>query len=304
MNFDEMADKLSAHPDFKVKRRLVPILDFGPGSGAPTKRVLILDTETTGLDWRAENIIELAMLSVNVDMQTGQPVGVVEVYEDFEDPGRPIPAEIVKLTGITTQDVKGQKLKEAKIIDMVERADLIVAHNAGFDRPFVENRLEVFEHKAWACSFASINWKAQGLGSAKLEFLCSELGWFYDAHRAQVDCHALLRVLSSPLKAQPEDMPLTGLQQLFKSAEQARTVVKAFGSPFETKDKLKARGYRWDAEAKVWFTAVKSAEALEAEAEWLKSQVYGGRAARIGLETQDALVQFSSRSGQSGDRVL
>ena len=304
MNFDEMADKLSAHPDFKVKRRLVPILDFGPGSGAPTKRVLILDTETTGLDWRAENIIELAMLSVAVDLQTGQPVGVVEVYEDFEDPGRPIPAEIVKLTGITNQDVKGQKLNEAKIIDMVQRADLIVAHNAGFDRPFVENRLEVFEHKAWACSFAGINWKSQGLGSAKLEFLCSELGWFYDAHRAQVDCHALLRVLSAPLKAQPDDMPSTGLQQLFKSAEQARTVVKAFGSPFETKDKLKARGYRWDAEAKVWSTAVKSAEALEAEADWLKSQVYGGRAARIGLETQDALVQFSSRSGKSGDRVL
>ena len=304
MNFDEMADKLSAHPDFKVKRRLVPILDFGPGSGAPTKRVLILDTETTGLDWRAENIIELAMLSVAVDMQTGQPVGVVEVYEDFEDPGRPIPPEIVKLTGITSQDVKGQKLNEAKIIDMVQRADLIVAHNASFDRPFVENRLEVFEHKAWACSFAGINWKAQGLGSAKLEFLCSELGWFYDAHRAQVDCHALLRVLSAPLKAQPDDMPSTGLQQLFKSAEQARTVVKAFGSPFETKDKLKARGYRWDAEAKVWSTAVMSVEALEAEADWLKSQVYGGRAARIGLETQDALVQFSSRSGKSGDRVL
>ena len=304
MNFDEMADKLSAHPDFKVKRRLVPILDFGPGSGAPTKRVLILDTETTGLDWRAENIIELAMLSVAVDLQTGQPVGVVEVYEDFEDPGRPIPAEIVKLTGITNQDVKGQKLNEAKIIDMVQRADLIVAHNASFDRPFVENRLEVFEHKAWACSFAGINWKAQGLGSAKLEFLCSELGWFYDAHRAQVDCHALLRVLSAPLKAQPDDMPSTGLQQLFKSAEQARTVVKAFGSPFETKDKLKARGYRWDAEAKVWTTAVMSVEALEAEADWLKSQVYGGRAARIGLETQDALVQFSSRSGKSGDRVL
>ncbi len=304
MNFDEMADKLSAHPDFKVKRRLVPVLDFGPASGGPTKRVLILDTETTGLDWHAENIIELAMLAVDVDLQTGLPVGAVEVYEDFEDPGRPIPAEIVKLTGITNQDVEGQKLNEDKIKEMVQGADLIVAHNAGFDRPFVENRLEVFEHKAWACSFAGINWKAQGLGSAKLEFLCSELGWFYDAHRAQVDCHALLRVLSSPLKAQPDDMPSTGLQQLFKAAEQARTVVKAFGSPFETKDKLKARGYRWDAEAKVWYTAVKSADALESEAEWLKSQVYGGRAARIGLETQDALVQFSSRSGKSGDRVL
>lgn len=304
MNFDDMADQLSAHPDFKVKRRLLPILNFGPATGGPTRRVLILDTETTGLDWRAESIIELAMLAVDVDLQTGKPVGEVEVYEDFEDPGRPIPPEIVKLTGITSQDVKGQKLNEAKIKDMVERADLIVAHNAGFDRPFVENRLEVFEHKAWACSFQGINWKAQGMGSAKLEFLCSELGWFYDAHRAQVDCHALLRVLSSPLQAEQSEGSSTGLQQLFKAAENARTVVKAFGSPFETKDKLKARGYRWDAEARVWYTAVKSAEALDAEAEWLKSEVYGGRAARIGLETQDALVQFSSRSGKSGDRIL
>ena len=304
MNFDDMADQLSAHPDFKVKRRLLPILNFGPGTGGPTRRVLVLDTETTGLDWRAECIIELAMLAVDVDLETGKPVGEVEVYEDFEDPGRPIPPEIVKLTGITSQDVKGQKLNEAKIKDMVERADLIVAHNAGFDRPFVENRLEVFEHKAWACSFQGINWKAQGMGSAKLEFLCSELGWFYDAHRAQVDCHALLRVLSSPLQSDNSEGSSTGLQQLFKAAENARTVVKAFGSPFETKDKLKARGYRWDAEARVWYTAVKSAEALDAEAEWLKSEVYGGRAARIGLETQDARVQFSSRSGKSGDRIL
>ena len=304
MNFDDMADQLSAHPDFKVKRRLVPILDFGPGTGGPTQRVLILDTETTGLDWRAESIIELAMLAVDVDMQTGKPVGEVEVYEDFEDPGRPIPPEIVKLTGITTQDVKGQRLNEEKIKDMVERADLIVAHNAGFDRPFVENRLEVFEHKAWACSFQGIDWKAQGLGSAKLEFLCSELGWFYDAHRAQVDCHALLRVLSTPLKSDKPEGAVTGLLQLFEGSQNARTVVKAFGSPFETKDKLKSRGYRWDAEARVWYTAVKSAAALDAEAEWLKAEVYGGRAARIGLETQDARVQFSSRSGKSGDRIL
>jgi len=304
MNFEDMADQLASHPDYKVKRRLVPILNFGSASGGPTKRVLILDTETTGLDWRSENIIELAMLAVDVDMATGVPVGEVEVYEDFEDPGRPIPPEITKLTGITTQDVKGQKLDEAQIKNMVERADLIVAHNAGFDRPFVENRLELFEHKAWACSFQGINWKTQGLGSAKLEFLCSELGWFYDAHRAQVDCHALLRVLSSPLKNDNQESSMTGLLQLFKASENARTIVKAFGSPFETKDKLKARGYRWDAEARVWYTAVKSAEALDVEAEWLKSEVYAGRAARIGLETQDARVQFSSRSGKSGDRVL
>ena len=51
MNFEDMAMQLAAHPDYKVKRRLVPILNFGPGTGGPTKRILVLDTETTGLDW-------------------------------------------------------------------------------------------------------------------------------------------------------------------------------------------------------------------------------------------------------------
>ena len=298
MNFEDMADQLAAHPDYKVKRRLVPILNFGPASGGPTKRVLILDTETTGLDWRSENIIELAMLAVDVDMTTGLPVGEVEVYEDFEDPGRPIPAEITKLTGITSQDVKGQKLDEAKIKNMVERADLIVAHNAGFDRPFVENRLEVFEHKAWACSFQGIDWKTQGLGSAKLEFLCSELGWFYDAHRAQVDCHALLRVLSAPLKAAENAQPLTGLQQLFKSAQNARTIVKALGSPFETKDKLKARNYRWSAELRCWSRVVSGETEKQQELDWLKNHVYGQRSARVEVETTGGTVRHSNRVGQ------
>ena len=190
------------------------------------------------------------------------------------------------------------------LLAMLDGADLVLAHNAGFDRPFVETRLPQFAALNWACSFADIDWRKEGHGSAKLEYLAMEKGWFYDAHRAQVDCHALLRVLSAPLKAAENAQPLTGLQQLFKSAQNARTIVKALGSPFETKDKLKARGYRWDAEARVWYTAVKSAEALDAEAAWLKTEVYAGRAARIGLETQDALVQFSSRSGKSGDRVL
>ena len=78
MNFEEMADQLAAHPDYKVKRRLIPILNFGAGTGGPTKRVLVLDTETTGLDWRSESIIELAMLAVDIDLQTGHPVGDVE----------------------------------------------------------------------------------------------------------------------------------------------------------------------------------------------------------------------------------
>ena len=289
-----MAQTLQAHPDYKVLRRLVPCLDYGPAApGAVTRRLVILDTETTGLDPRNEQIIELAMLSVDVDTATGLPVGMVEIYEDFEDPGKPIPPAIVQITGIDSAMVQGHRLNDARVNEMVARADLIVAHNAGFDRPFVEARLPVFVGKAWACSFAGIDWKAQGAGSAKLEFLAHECGLFYDAHRAQVDCHALLQVLARPL---PKDAQ-TGLARLIDAAQNTRYKLRAVGAPFESKDKLKARGYRWDGEGRVWSTTLPSTEALQAEGAWLKEQVYGARAARVVVEALDSRVQFSARAG-------
>lgn len=289
-----MAQTLEAHPDYKVLRRLVPCLDYGPAlPGAITRRMLILDTETTGLDQRSEHIIELAMLAVDVDTATGLPVGPVEIYEDFEDPGKPIPPAIVQITGIDSEMVKGHRLNDERINDMVARADVIVAHNAGFDRPFVEARLPVFIGKSWACSFAHIDWKAQGSGSAKLEFLAHERGWFYDAHRAQVDCHALLQVLAKPLPKEAQ----TGLACLMSAAQNTRYKLRAVGAPFESKDKLKARGYRWDGEGRVWSTTLPSTEALEAEGAWLKEQVYGQRSARVLIEALDSRVQFSVRAG-------
>jgi DNA polymerase-3 subunit epsilon len=294
METERMARKLSAHPDYKVLRRLQPCLDYGPASpGVVTRRVLVLDTETTGLDQRSEQIIELAMLAVDVDVETGLPVGRVEIYEDFEDPGKPIPPAIVQITGIDSAMVQGHRLNEVRISEMVARADLIVAHNAGFDRPFVEARLPVFVGKSWACSFADIDWKAQGTGSAKLEFLAHESGWFYDAHRAQVDCHALLQVLARPLPKEPQ----TGLACLMAAAHNTRYKLRAVGAPFDSKDKLKARGYRWDAEGRVWSTTLPSQEALQAEGAWLKVAVYGSRSARVVIEALDSQVQFSGRQG-------
>jgi len=298
---ERMANQLQAHPDFKLLRRLRPCLNYGaPAPGATTRRVLILDTETTGLDARSEQIIELAMLAVEVDTATGLPVGEVEVYEDFEDPGKPIPLAIVQITGIDSAMVQGHRLNDARINEMVARADLIVAHNAGFDRPFVEARLPVFAGKSWACSFAGIDWKAQGTGSAKLEFLAHEAGWFYDAHRAQVDCHALLQVLARPLPKAAQ----TGLACLMAAAQNTRFKLRAVGAPFDSKDQLKARGYRWDAEGRVWSTTLPSFDALQAEGAWLKEMVYGSRTARVVIEALDSQVQFSARPGMISELQL
>ena len=296
---EAMAQALAQHPDFRVLRRLQPRTDYGPLKGQATQRVIVLDTETTGLDARQEKVIELAMLSVLVDTATGQPIGPVTLYESFEDPGKPIPPQITEITGIDDSMVQGQRIDDAAVTQLVEQADLIVAHNAGFDRPFVEARWPVFARKAWNCSFAGIDWKKEGSGSAKLEFLASERGWFYDAHRAQVDCHALLQVLSSPLSDGQ-----TGLSRLLAGAGQTRYKLRATGASLGATDKNKSRGYRWDGEGRVWWCSLPSDELLAAECTWLRAEVYGQRSARVQLEAMDSLVQFSSRAGIVSERTL
>ena len=69
---EELARLLESHPDYRVLRRLVPRTDFGVKPLGPVGRLVILDTETTGLDNRLDRIIELALLVVEVDTTTGE----------------------------------------------------------------------------------------------------------------------------------------------------------------------------------------------------------------------------------------
>ena len=297
---EAMAEVLDGHPDYRVLRRLKPRREFGHKRQGEIAKVLILDTETTGLDSSRDRIIELALILVDVDKATGLPLQVQEVFDELEDPGRPIPAEATRVTGITDAMVAGKRLDDARIAELMKGVDLVIAHNARFDRGFVEARLPAFAQLPWACSVAEIDWQAQGRGSAKLEFLAHELGFFYDAHRAEMDCHALLAVLAAPLPNTGE----TGLARLLAAAQSTSYRVQATGSPFASKDALRARGYRWDAERKVWHTLVGNQAALDAECEWLKKDVYGGRSARIDIERQTALERFSSRPGEALQRDL
>ena len=212
----------------------------------------------------------------------------------------PIPAIAQQVTGINDDMVRGHRLDDLAVQALVAQADLVVAHNAGFDRPFVEARFPGFAEKAWACSFADIDWQATGADSAKLAALAQNHGWFYDAHRAQVDCHALLQVLARPLG----QGTVTGLRRLIEAAAASSFRLRATGSPFDAKDLLKARGYRWDADAKVWFCTLADQSRLDAELAWLKAEVYGARAARVEVEVLDSRVRYSARPGTVSQRGL
>jgi DNA polymerase-3 subunit epsilon len=263
----------------------------------PSSRLLkaaILDTETTGTNPLVDKIIELGIVIVEYCPDTGQVYRVLETFDELEYPGIPIPAESTKIHGITDEMVNNTKINDSYVESLMADVSLVIAHNAIFDRVFVESRFPFFQKKAWACSFAQIPWKAEGFGSAGLEFLAYRFGFHFTGHRASVDCHALLEVLQS-------DMPGTGTKVLKLLLDKARIPdlkIWALNSSFESKDKLKERGYRWDGGRKTWCGTI-AVNDFEDEKNWLKTEIYSNRPFKIERETMDAFNRFSNRAGKS-----
>jgi DNA polymerase-3 subunit epsilon len=288
-----LAAELEAHPGYRVLRRLDVSGEWPALKGAGVSQAVVLDTETTGMDPAKDKVIELALVKFEYSRATGEVGRVLGVYDGLEDPGMPIPAESIAVHGITDAMVRGQRLDEAAIGALLDGVGLVIAHNAGFDRPFTERRLRGLESLAWGCSVQDVPWKEMGFGSAGLEFLAYRYGFFFDAHRAEIDCRAVLEILRKPFA----DTGNTVLKTLLETAREPSLRVWATGSPFETKDVLKARGYRWEAEKRVWYRDLAVAE-REAELAWLKHSVYGGKGAGVELEIFDARTRYSGRNGK------
>jgi DNA polymerase III subunit epsilon len=290
---EALAVQLAAHPDFQVLRRLDVTREWPALTGADVSRAVVLDTETTGLDPAADKIIELALVKFEYSRATGEVGRVLEVYDGLEDPGVPIPPESTAIHGITNEMVRGRRLDEAAIERLLDGVGLVIAHNAAFDRPFVERRLRSSDSLAWGCSLREVPWEEAGIGSGKLEYLAYRYGFFFDAHRAEIDCRAVLEVLRRPFG----ETRTSVFKMLLDSAREPSLRIWATGSRIETKDVLKARGYRWEAEKRVWYRDLAVAD-REAELTWLKESVYGGKSADVEVETFDARVRFSGREGK------
>src|SRR5687767_2011817 len=119
------------------------------------KRGIFLDVETTGGDYKQDKVIELGM-AVFEYAPDGRIFNIVEEFCEFQDPGIPIPEFITKLTGITDAMVQGQKINTEKVKQLVQSADILIAHNADFDRKFIESFLPSFPLKPWGCSLKDI----------------------------------------------------------------------------------------------------------------------------------------------------
>ena len=293
---DEWATALEESGNFRVLRRMrsprPPLPDTERmGVGA------IVDVETTGLDVANDKLIELGMVKFAYCRDTGAVLRELSSFTALEDPGIPIPAEASRVNGIRDEDVAGKRIDDSTVAAWLGDVQLVIAHNAKFDRAILERRFPAFETKAFACSNEQIDWAGEGFGTAKLDYLAYRLGFFYDAHRADADCLALLEVLSRPL---PQS-GVIALRRLLEAARGTEVKVTAIDSKFETKDLLKARGYRWcdgsNGQVKGWWNSV-SPERYDSEIAWLKASIYGNRSFRVATETLHAFTRFSPRGGE------
>lgn len=272
--WDQLAARLDAEADYHVLRRVPDVSRYADDGGVSLRLGLIVDVETTGLDPDHHKIIELAILPFHFS-PAGMIYDVLAGYAGFEDPKEPIPPDVVDLTGITDAEVRDQVLDEKAVADLVGSSSLVIAHNAGFDRRFLERRFPLFIDKPWACSLSQIPWSEEGFASRKLDYILGQLGFFFDDHRALADSQAVLHLLSL-------DLPRSGrpvFRTLLETARRPSIRMWAVGAPFDAKDALKARGYTWnpgdDGRPRAWFVDIDE-EALKGEREFLCETVYAG----------------------------
>lgn len=103
-------------------------------------RLVLFDTETTGLQYHRDEIIEFA--AVVLEQIDGQ-VQVVQEYDELISlsPGGLVPPNIEELTGITTQDIRERGLPKTRVArdisEMIQGNTLLLAYNAHFDLSFL-----------------------------------------------------------------------------------------------------------------------------------------------------------------------
>jgi DNA polymerase-3 subunit epsilon len=291
-DLEAMAATLESTGTYRVLRKLARRPSREPPPGISVRQGLFVDTETTGLDPVRDEIIELAMVPFTYGLD-GEVYGVGEPFQQLREPGKSIPPEITAITGIDDAMVAGHRIDLGEVAHFAAPASLVVAHNAAFDRKFLERFCETFNTNPWACSMSEIDWAAEGYEGTKLAYLASGAGFFYERHRAAQDCLAAIELLA---RVHPRN-GRTGLAQLLEQARRPTFRIWAENSPFDLKDVLKARGYRWNGEGtgtpRAWYIDVVE-DAQETEVNYLKTEIYRGEIDLL-IRRLTAYDRFSDR---------
>lgn len=213
MPFDEniQADALDdllipgTDPDVVARYRALPRLAEEAGLALFEEPVIVLDTETTGLDDRYCSLIEIAAVRL-------EGAEVAEEFHTFVNPGCSIPPEIVELTGITDADVAGAPSPRRAVASFAEFAGShdLVAHNAPFDHGFIMRQATPGDFRGtWVDTVPLAQILLPRLSGHRLAELSQAFGLHASSHRALDDVLALAglwRILLAALQQMPSGL--------------------------------------------------------------------------------------------------
>jgi DNA polymerase-3 subunit epsilon len=161
-------------------------------------RSVLFDTETTGLDPRSgDRVLEIAAVELINDLPTGRH------FHSLVDPQRDVPEEVVRIHGITSAMVRGQKLFAHIVDELLEffGDGMLVAHNAPFDFGFLNAELALLGRpplhpERMVDTLMMAKGRFPGLPNS-LDALCRRFGIDLSertSHNALLDCKLLAEV--------------------------------------------------------------------------------------------------------------
>ncbi len=250
---EAQADLLAEEDAYRVLRRVPKSYTNMPDVGAPPdgKCVAIIDLETSGLDPNTHEIIELALMLCWLD-EVGEVIAHVGPMVWLQEPSAPLDPRISLLTGLTAPMLVGKSINDTAVLALLDRADLVAAHNAKFEISWLEKRYPQLCGKPWACSMSDIDWLMAGCDGRAQQHLLFQHNLFNDAHRAGPDVWSLFWLLQQRRAEVGSGIVRSHMQRLITAAGSQGILVQAKLAPFDKKDALKARGYCWNVSEKCW----------------------------------------------------
>ena len=192
--------------DIVERYQSLPHISESVDFGWLDSNVVVIDTETTGLSYKHDELTQIAAAR----MENGRITGW---YVTFVNPGKPIPDEIVHMTGITDADVADAPTPDEALAGLAEFAGdaLMVAHNAAFDRTFVTKHPGGYPllENTWIDSLDLSRIALPRLRGHRLADLVKTFGAPQSTHRADDDVAAtcvIYRILLAGVACMPQDL--------------------------------------------------------------------------------------------------
>ena len=199
------------------------------------QRLLIIDTETTGLEpSEGAHVIEIGAILFDVKQQevVSQISFLLPTLTNEAEHVNRIKPELT----MSVSDISGELAKSFWF--MVDHADYAVAHNAAFDSKwFGEGGCLPKMPLPWICTMEDVRWpKNTKRGRPSVTSLALDYGVpVWSAHRALTDCIYLAEIM----KREPD------LKRILENSLEPRDIYVSC-LPYERRNECKQQGFSWD----------------------------------------------------------